>query len=181
MCGSKVRKLEIYNNSLTWYNSFFVQFIIYLHVFIHEKMLLIPFCMYPMLGMAADYPCIHLKIKIKNQTQSVCHLTEIKMNFAQILMNNINDIPLVIPVGEVSDPFTVTEGSFNNNLDLYLAYQCGENKTIKLSMEKGLCRKNPVLNAAVVSANNLDATFDAANGLYWDNKPASIVWTLSDV
>jgi hypothetical protein len=96
-------------------------------------------------------------------------------------MNNINDIPLVIPVGEVSDPFTVTENSINNNLDLYLAYQCGENKTIKLNMEKGLCRRNAVLNAVVVSAHNLDATCDAENGLYWDNKPASITWTLSDV
>lgn len=57
-------------------------------------------------------------------------------------MNNINDIPLVIPVGEVSDPFTV---------------------------------------AVVVSAHNLDATCYATNGLYSDNKPASITWTLSDV
>ncbi len=97
-----------------------------------------------------------------------------------VLSANLNDIPLVIPVGQTSDSFMVAEG-FSDKLDLDLTYECGENNTVKFDMQKGLCRYNAVVTGSVLSTTNLDAKFEASNGLYWDNKPASIVWTLSDL
>ena len=134
-----------------------------------------------MLGVAGDYPCVHLHVKIKNETQSACHLVGFKMTSGNVLSENLNDIPLVIPVGQISESFVVSEGYFDP-LDLTLAYECGENKTVKFDMQKGLCRHNAVVTGSVLSAtNNLDVQFEALNGLYRANKPARIVWTLRDI
>ena len=145
-----------------------------------KKLLILLLCLHPVLGLAGDYPCIYLKIRIKNETQSACYLVGFKMVSGNVLSANLNDIPLVIPVGQTSDSFMVAEG-FSDKLDLDLTYECGENNTVKFDMQKGLCRYNAVVTGSVLSTTNLDAKFEASNGLYWDNKPASIVWTLSDL
>ncbi len=145
-----------------------------------KKLLALLLYLYPVLGLAGDYPCIYLTIRIKNEAQSACHLVGFKMVSGYVQGANLNDIPLVIPVGQTSASFMVAE-AFSDKLDLDLTYECGENKTVKFDMQKGLCRYNAVVTGSVLSTTNLDAKFEASNGLYWDNKPASIVWTLSDI
>ena len=137
-------------------------------------------CLLPALGFAGEFPCVHLKLKVKNQTQSVCHLIGIKADAGQVFGTNINDLPILIPVGQISDSFTLSENGFEG-VDFSFTFECGENKTITINAKKGLCRRNAIVEGAIYATNGLNATFEESNGLYWGNQPGNIVWTLTDM
>jgi len=143
-----------------------------------KKLFLSLLSLCPLLAWAGDYPCIYLNMRIKNQTQSTCHL--IGLELLSGIVRTINDIPLVISEGEISNRFVVTESTFNP-LDLVLTYECGANKIVRFESQKGLCRQHATVDGTVLVSTNLDAKFEASNGLYWDNKPGTITWTLTDI
>lgn len=143
-----------------------------------KRLILLLLCLYPLLGQATEFPCVFLNMKIQNNTHSTCHLIELKLVSGTI--QAINDLPLVIPKGQISDKFVVSEGEWGP-LDLILTYECGENKIVKFESQKNLCRHNATVDGTALFSYNLDAQFDASNGLYWDNKPAFITWTLTDI
>lgn len=145
-----------------------------------RKLLLALLFAQPLSAMATIYPCVFLDIRIKNQLQSTCQLAALELISGSILYKNINRLPISIAPGQLTAPFTISELNWDENADLSLTYDCGENKRITIESEKGLCRRNAVVQGTVLLSQNMNATYDATNGLYWGNQPATITWTLTE-
>lgn len=142
-----------------------------------KKILFLGLILHTALVFSADYPCVHFMIRIQNNTQSSCILTKIKLLAGHV--TNVNDLPLEIPAGQSADPFDVSEWGSQGS-DIVLTYRCGDGQYAKFESQKDLCRRNALVSGSVVSTVKMDATYTVADGLYWDNKPGTISWTLSD-
>lgn len=143
-----------------------------------KKILFWGLILHTALVFSGDYPCVHFMIRIQNNTQSSCFLTKIKLLAGHV--TNVNDLPLEIPAGQSTDPFDVSEWGTQMS-DIVLTYRCGDGQFVKFESQKDLCRRNAQVVGSVISALKMDATYTGTDGLYWDNKPGTISWTLSDL
>lgn len=145
-----------------------------------KKILFWGLILHAALAFSHDRPCGHFMIQIKNNTQSSCFLTKIKLLGGRVM--NVNDLPLEIPAGQSSYPFDVAEQwGQGQGPDIVSTYQCGDGQFVKFESQKDQCGRNAIVSGVVLSALKMDATYSGTDGSYWDNKPGTIAWTLSDL
>ena len=136
----------------------------------------------PLSSIAAEYPCVFLDIRLKNQMKTACHLVNFNLISGAIPMSKkINNLPLTIDPGQMTPPFTISELGWDETADLSLTYDCGENKKITIESQKGLCRRSAVVNGIALSTSSMTATAETMDGLYWEGRSGSITWTFSEI
>lgn len=146
-----------------------------------KELILALLFLHPLPVIAGLYPCVFLDIQIKNQMQTACHLDKLKLRSGAIPDKMINDLPVVIEPGQMTDPFRISELGLDEIANLSLTYDCGENKKIMIESKKGLCRRNAVVTGISIAPNNVDVSYEASNGLYFEGKQGSITWTFKEI
>ena len=120
---------------------------------------------------------MHLKIKIKNNTPSRCHLVNVQ--FKDSMSDDWKHIPLVLRPGTESPPFDIMEES-TDSPQAMLSYDCGDGRSITIQSTQTPCRyytKN--ITGTIVASENMDASFEVTNASYFEGKFGEINWVLN--
>lgn len=148
--------------------------------FMKKYLLGLLFCASTTYAMDIMMDCEHLKLVIYNNTPDNCLLVDKQLKHG--LINLYSEIPLNIPSGTRAAPIIIEE-DFNiitvrTNTDLSLTYRCGETRQITLQSQKAACINGSDTQAQILSASNMDATYDITPGSWWSSRPGEIIWTL---
>jgi hypothetical protein len=139
-------------------------------------------CLVLLLGTSMAYacnctPCMHLNIKIKNNTPYTCHL--VNLHFKHATSEDWKNIPLVLHAGIESMPFNIMQDS-NYSPKATLSYACGDGRSITIQSTQTPCRQyTKNTEGTIIASENMDATFDTNNASYFGGKPGEINWVLN--
>ena len=121
---------------------------------------------------AGDYQCMHLKIRIKNNTSSTCYLSKTQFNHGAA--DNIEYLPQELLSGQESLPFSIHE-DFSHGPSITLTYVCGEGKYITIKSEQPICRKyTKRTKGTIISSEQIDAQLTTTNPSYFGGLPGTI-------
>ena len=131
--------------------------------------------------MAFAYNCEDiLKIVIKNDTQTNCHLfqKQVKTGYLKAFSEDIAS-------GHESQPYVVMDDDWafaHAYSDIVLSFQCGNDQFITLESlktnKKGVYTYKPVVTGKILSLSNIDAHHSPSNGNCRQTIFSSIYWTI---
>ena len=139
-------------------------------------------CTLPTVALAEDPPrCPDYRtfeIYIQNHTKSQC--TIIQQHLRRGYLQKTFFPTHVLP-NEKKQVFTIEDYTFQGS-DLVLTYDCGHNKMVTVESERDIWAGDDVyVKGWIWSVAGMNASYDIMHlGSCDENKPAKIVWTLSE-
>ena len=119
--------------------------------------------------------CEHLKIVISNNTPDSCLLVDKHLKHGVI--NRSSNIPGEILSGTKTLPIIIDEQipppimRLNPGTELFLTYTCGKTHQITIRSQKDACIFGSNMQAQIISASDMDATYDVTLGDFWSAQP----------
>jgi hypothetical protein len=143
-----------------------------------RKLLCLAILLSASMAYAGDQRCIHLKIKIKNNTPFTCHLVDVQLKHGVI--EDLNHLPLILHSGMESYPFDIRQDSVKYAPKTTLSYVCGDGHSITIQSKQTACiHYTKETSGTVVASENMDATFDTSDSDYFAGKAGEINWILN--
>lgn len=127
-----------------------------------------------------------LDIVINNQTSSECRIFQQVIAQGQVYSKSV---PIVIPAGQTSKPYSIDVEDRTYIANVTLSYQCGDGQFATFTSERTLTRSflfgdTETVKGTVLSLSNIDASYTTIPSdcnSYNTPRPNAIIWTLSAI